>query len=132
MEKQPLQPEGLENLLGQLYALPDPELLLKAAAIAADFRTWIASHFVLSTQQLNFLAALDNRFVASSAIYCSDFVQRRLPIVLLKTNPEEEEEDKPRGKIITFAKVSTGTDTQPEQHYEASETLTFTISYIVI
>lgn len=129
MEKQPLQPEGLENLLGQLYALPDSELLLKAAAIAADFRAWIASHFVLSTQQLNFLAALDNRFVASSAIYCSDFVQRRLPIVLLKTNPEEEEEDKPRGKIITFAKATTATDTQPQQHFEASESLTFTINY---
>lgn len=132
MEKQPLQPEGLQHLLAQLYALPDTALLLEAAAIAADFRTWITNHFVLSTQQLIFLAALDNRFVASSANYCSDFVQRRLPIVLLKTPPDEEEEEKPRGKIITFAKVTTGADEQPQQRYEASETLTFTISYPIL
>ena len=132
MKKQPLQPEGLQHLLNQLYVLPDSELFLKAAAIAADFRAWIAAHFILSTKQLAFLAALDNRFVASSANYCSDFVQRRLPIVLLKTTPEDEDEDKPRGKIITFEKEVTGKDIQPIAHYEASETLTFTISYPLI
>ncbi len=129
MEKQPLQPAGLQQLLSHLYALPDPELLLKAAAIAADFKSWIAAHFVLSGNQLSFLASLDNRFIATAANTCSDFVTRRLPIVLVK---KAADDDKPRGKIITMAKQITSSDYQLLEYFETKETLTFTISYPLI
>lgn len=71
MEKRPFTPQGLQDLINQLYALPDAELQSEATAIGIDFTLWTNNHFTLSSQQVDFLNAIDERFIAAAASNCN-------------------------------------------------------------
>lgn len=61
----PFSPEGVQDLLAELYALPDPDLAIEANAISSDFKLWIADKFILSAGQL--------RNFVSTGKYCTWF-----------------------------------------------------------
>lgn len=133
MEKFPFSPDGLTDLLNGLFALPDPELQLKAAQIGNHFRTFIAEHFQLSTHQLLFLANMDENFIQDASSSSKSFVERRLMIGLIKANPPDrknpgDDDDKDRGKLVDLDKKETSSFSR-EQGYQHIESLTFIISY---
>lgn len=132
MEKFPFSPDGLTDLLTGFFALPDPDLQLKADQIGNHFRTFIAEHFELSTSQLLFLANMDENFISDAASSSKSFVERRLMIGLIKANPPENknpgDDDKDRGKLVDLDKKETSSFSR-ENGYQHSESLTFIISY---
>jgi len=82
--KYPFTTAGMEGLTAELYALPQPQLLIKANALKSDFKLFMSDHFDFSPEQQNDLAQLS----ASDAVYLGAIsgykLEHRLPIVLIK------------------------------------------------
>lgn len=102
MTKKPLTPTGVNEVVTELYALPNDALFDEADAVATDFCLWLTEHFELTPRQEVFLAqGLQASFIA--------FVQTRLPFVFLNrlpisytvmgTEPPEDDEEE-WGKVI--------------------------------
>ncbi len=78
----PFSPQGVQDLLTELYALPDPDLAIEGDAIASDFKSWIAANFDLTTEQLSYLDAMDDNATDYYGQQCSFCFGNRLEIVL--------------------------------------------------
>jgi len=128
MIKQPLNPEGLQELLSSLYQLPDEQLQQEAASIAADFRLWIASHFIMENDQIDYLNTIDNRFIVTAATETRYFVANRLPITFIKTEKPVFRSTDGEGKLIDLDKKKENSFSDVNGFSE-EESLTFTISY---
>jgi|GEM_PF-1613584 len=95
--KYPFTTAGMEGLTAELYALPQPHLLIKSNALKSDFKLFMNDHFDFSASQQNDLAQLS----ASDAVYLGAIsgykLEHRLPIVLIKperpASRSEEEDD---------------------------------------
>jgi len=127
MDKHEFSPEGLSELLRQLYQLPDPQLRLEAAAVSADFRGWLKGNFNLAESQIIFLDALSNEFIAMAAVKSGYFIQNRLPIVLIKattTGARTETQD----KVVVVHQDTKGKYSDKEGFNE-EQALNFTIEY---
>ena len=127
MDKNELSPEGLSELLRQLYQLPDAQLKFEAAAIIANFRRWLMGNFNLAESQIIFLTALSNEFIAMAAVKSAYFIENRLPVVLVKaatTAARSETQD----KVVIVHEDTKGKYSSVEG-FTQEETLTFTIEY---
>jgi|GEM_PF-1587313 len=51
----PFTPQGVQQKVTTLYALPDAQLLAEAQAAAANFASWLTSNFSLSQDQSTYL-----------------------------------------------------------------------------
>jgi len=100
MEKIEFSPEGLSELLGQLYALPDAQLQQEAAGVMANFRKWLSGNFNLAESQLIFLNELSDEFVGMAAAKSSYFIQNRLPISFHKTSKDTAARSQPQDKVV--------------------------------
>jgi len=126
----PLTTAGVQDLMNELYALPQPELQLEADAIGADFRLWIKKHFELSETQIQYLDGIDQRWINTAAEESKYFLENRLPIGLYKEQAiSSNEED--RGKLLDLDKKSMSSYSG-NNGYEVSEKLIYTISYPVL
>lgn len=80
MAKENLDPTGIENKLSDLYDLSDNLLNAEAIAIRDDFMTWIDTNFNLTTEQDDYLTAMDDKFRDFLADMCYIAVKNRLNI----------------------------------------------------
>lgn len=80
MAKENLDPTGIENKLSDLYDLSDSLLNAEAIAIRDDFMTWIDTNFNLTTEQDDYLTAMDDKFRDFLADMCYIAVKNRLNI----------------------------------------------------
>ena len=127
MDKHEFSPEGLSELLRQLYQLPDPQLRLEAAAVIADFRGWLKSNFNLAESQIIFLGALSNEFIAMAAVKSAYFIQNRLPIVLIKATTAGARSET-QDKVVVVHQDTKGKYSEKEGFNE-EQALNFTIEY---
>jgi hypothetical protein len=131
MEKLPLTNAGVEDLMAQLYALPQVELEVEANAAGADFALWIKEHFELTTSQITYLDNIDEMWLNDAATETKYFLENRLPISLNKVLPPSrkgDEDDDDRGKLLRLDKNETSSYSE-ENGYSESETLTYSITY---
>ncbi|MBB2143944.1 hypothetical protein GM921_00475 [Pedobacter sp. LMG 31464] len=131
MEKFPLSTSGLQDLISEMYALPDAQLQQQADSIGSDFSAWIIEHFILDESQINFLQVIDEQFIARAASDCQYFLGNRLPISLVKeaqVQRAEPEDSEDRGKLLDLDK-KTSSSFSAANGYTSSEELIFTISY---
>ncbi|RZJ86385.1 MAG: hypothetical protein EOO20_18420 [Chryseobacterium sp.] len=127
MDKHEFSPEGLSELLRQLYQLPDPQLRQEAAAVSADFRGWLKSNFNLAESQIIFLDALSNEFIAMAVIKSGYFIQNRLPIVLIKATTAGARSET-QDKVVVVHQDTKGKYSEKEGFNE-EQALSFTIEY---
>ncbi|MCT2561839.1 hypothetical protein [Chryseobacterium herbae] len=125
MQLFPFSGVGVEDMLSQLYALPDAALFIEAETIKLGFKQWINDHFVLTENQIRFLTSMSHDVSRSYAEQCSFCFLHRLDIKLISPVPPQ---------VPGYAKwiasgstISVKTDGTGES--AISGTLTFTVSY---
>lgn len=97
MEKQPFDETGLQQLLTELYALPDFELSEQAFAFRNHTKLWINGKFDLDAQQLAFLAEMSPAAINFLAQQGGFAIENRLPVTLVKTHqPADPGQDPPK------------------------------------
>lgn len=126
----PLTTAGAQDLLNELYALPDAELQLEADAAGADFRLWTKNHFELSETQITYLDGIDQRWIDDAQVETKYFLENRLPIALFKDETKKPDEGD-RGKLLDLDKRSISSFSE-QDGFEKAERLNFTISYPAI
>ncbi|WP_277014286.1 hypothetical protein [Flavobacterium lindanitolerans] len=122
----PFSPEGVQDLLAELYALPDPDLAIEANAISSDFKLWIADKFILSAGQLSYLNAISNGVTDYYGQQCSFCFGNRLEIIL-------NYPDKPDNPSYSKWNASTNTITVEADGTGQSKVfgeLTFSLTYV--
>ena len=123
MEKQPFDPNGLQQLLAELYALPPAELTAQSQALMTDPKTWIQDHFLLDPTQQAFLDQLPVATLAFLGDQGSFAIANSLPITLIqKGNPEDE------GKLFT-PKSSFQQSSDSQGRTQSSGEMTLLVSY---
>lgn len=123
-------PAGLQQQLSSLYSSPQSELDQEAHSLQLNFKAWMKAHFFLDEQQTAYLNGIDELFVERASELARYYVQNRLPISLNKMlKPESRSTDNgDSGKILDLDENVNGVYS-PENGYEETSTLTFTISY---
>jgi hypothetical protein len=122
----PFSPQGVQDLLDQLYALPDPDLAVEADAIANNFKSWMASHFSFTVAQLAYLDDISNTVTNYYGQQCSFGFNNRLQINL-------NYPDKPGNPGYSKWNSSTNTITVQADgagHSKVSGELTFSLTYV--
>lgn len=95
MEKQPFDETGLQQLLTELYALPDFELSEQAFAFRNHTKLWINGKFDLDPQQLAFLQEMSPAAINFLAQQGGFAIENRLPVTLVKTHQSAEPSQDP-------------------------------------
>lgn len=125
MQLFPFSEVGVEDMLTQLYALPDAALFIQAETIKLGFKLWIKDHFALTENQIRFLTSMSHEVSRSYAEQCSFCFLHRLDIKLVSPLPPETQG---YAKWIgSGSTIAVKTDGAGES--VISGTLTFTISY---
>lgn len=92
---------GVDELLKELYQLPNFELQEEADAMAADFRQWVATRFDLKDNQQDYLKHLDDQTVKLTGNACGFALANRLPIYVEKPVNQTKDEDPPFKNLRT-------------------------------
>ncbi len=126
MPQFPFSPQGVQDLLTELYALPDPDLAIQADAISSDFKTWIAENFDLTTEQISYLNAMDDNATDYYGQQCSFCFDNRLQILMNYS-------EKPANP--SYSKWNTSTNTISVQadgtgQSKVSGELVFSLTYV--
>lgn len=79
MPKVPLSAFGLATLQSDLYALPDPELIVEAEAVRADFVSWVDNHIDLTPAQFTWLGDIDTLFLDLLSVKTAIAFRNRVP-----------------------------------------------------
>ena len=87
--KSPFTPQGVEDKLVVLYALPDGDLAIEAAAIKTNFKDWVKNNFTLSTAQVGYIDDIDTKTSEYYGEQCSFCFTNRLDIILIYPEPPE-------------------------------------------
>lgn len=77
MAQYPFSPEGVQDLLLELYALSDIDLHNESDALQGNIVSWVSLHFDLTLDQENYLVALDPTFLAGAAQEISITIRNR-------------------------------------------------------
>ncbi|WP_028296199.1 hypothetical protein [Olivibacter sitiensis] len=101
MEKPTLDPNGVQQVLAALYALPDAALQTEADTLAADFQGWLHTHFELTAEQGLFIdTKMTVGFLGYVATHVPYVLVHRLPIHYTVPPDALATRDERRGKII--------------------------------
>lgn len=84
MNKYPFTSTGVFHLQQALYELDDHLLMKEAAKIEENFINWLMYHFILSEDQIYFLASIGSVTLNFMASQTSFAVAYRRPIILKK------------------------------------------------
>ena len=87
MPQQPFNSAGVQAKTAELYALPDQMLLVEANAVRADLRAWLNVNFILSTAEVNYIAAMNQQFIDYIASSVGLAFQFRLNVSLIAPTP---------------------------------------------
>lgn len=131
MSKFPLTTAGVQDLINQLYALPQPELQIEANAVGSDFRLWVKTHFDLSATQEEYLEKIDQQWIDDASYSTKRFLENRLNIEFYKDEETNKNDDKDRGKLLDLDQRSVSSYSQIDGA-NIRGTLTYTISYPVL
>lgn len=130
MEKQAFDETGLQNLLTELYALPDLELAENAFALRNQPKLWISGHFELDTDQLNFLQEMPPaaaNFLGQQGAFA---IENRLPVNLTKLHqPKRESGEEPKQDKIFKPTSNLSIQTDSNGIATAGGSLTLEIIY---
>lgn len=101
MEKQNFDETGLQQLLTELYALPNNQLSEEAYALRNQPKLWIYGHFDLADDQLAFLQnmpAVAANFLGQQGSFA---IEHRLPVTLSKSHqPKNNAKDPKQDKLF--------------------------------
>lgn len=121
-----LTPNGVAQLLADLYALPSTELMAKAKAVKTDFKKFVADNFTLSDAQKTYLDGLNDQVSEYFGDQCWFCFLYKLKVSFVYPDPPTAAYSKyVEGKSST--KVRAGLAGEPE----ATGELIFTITYVV-
>ena len=120
-----LTPNGVAQLLTDLYALSPSQLLLQATAVKADFKKFVADNFTLSTDQKEYLNGLNNQAAEYFGDQCWFCFQYKLKVTLVYPDPPTAAYSK-YVETKSTAKLKVGRVGEPI----ATGELTFTMTYI--
>jgi hypothetical protein len=87
---------GVQQLQEWLYAQDNESLAMAAQQLRNDFKAWVADHFELTAQQLQYLSQLDEQSTTFFAAECAFAVGNRLNISLDKEGVPSDDQ----GKVI--------------------------------
>ncbi len=129
--KQEFTNAGLQLLLLQLFSLPDAQLQEEAEAVNDDFSEWLKANFFFSSEQEDFLDAMNPDFLADAASQSSYFIANRLPITLLvyPAPVDANSRAKDRGKLVNLQQQSVSSYS-PTLGTGRFQSLVFSISYL--
>ncbi len=120
-----LTPNGVAQLLSDLYKLPSAELLAKATAVKTDFKRFVTDNFTLSDAQKTYLAGLNDQAAECFGDQCWFCFLYKLKITLVYPDPPTPAYSK-YVESKSNAKVKAGIVGEPE----ATGELIFTITYV--
>lgn len=133
MEKQPFDENGLQQLLNELYALPDQELSEQAYAFRNQPKLWINGHFELDQQQLHFLEEMSPEATTFLAQQGGFAIEHRLPITLTKINQPQDaggKEDEPKQDKWFTTKSSLSASAAIDGQSTAGGSLELEVAYV--
>lgn len=110
MEKQNFDETGLQNLLTELYALPDNQLNEEAYALRNQPKLWIYAHFELDNDQLAFLQDMPSPAADFLGQQGGFAIENRLPVTISK---------------IHAAKRTSGDDPKQDKIFKPTSNLSF-------
>lgn len=87
----PLNPDGLEKKLKQLYRLHAPDRDLVANVIIDDFKAYITDNFIVSPEESHQLAKMDELLCAYLATQFAICIRYKLPIEVQQVEAPEEQ-----------------------------------------
>ena len=119
-----LTPNGVSQLLTDLYALPPSQLMAKATAVKTDFKRFVTDNFTMSNDQKVYLNGLDGQATEYFGDQCWFCFLYKLKITFVYPDPPTPAYSK-YVESKTTAKLALGLDGDPV----ASGELTFTITY---
>ena len=119
-----LTPNGVNQLLTDLYALPPSQLSVKATAVKADFRRFVTDNFILSNDQKTYLNGLNDQVVEYFGDQCWFCFLYKLKITLVYPDPPT-----PAYTKYVEAKSSAKLTVAPVGDPVATGELTFTMIY---
>jgi len=123
MPLHPFTPQGVQDKLKQLYALPDAELFLEASYIEVGFVDWIEKNFSLNSTQSNFLNSIKEEAINYYGSQCALCFRHRLDIILIYPIPTPGYSKWPEtSNTIQITADDTG-------QIEVTGSLTFTMTY---
>ncbi len=105
MEKYPFDSAGVQTLLAELYALPDPSLEFEAHDARTQFGSWLRRHFDFNAAQTAYVIGLDPTFSDLAGDLVAFHIGHRFPIELTvqgEPDDDDDDDDGPRGKLILF------------------------------
>jgi len=108
----PLNPDGLEKKLKQLYRLHAPDRDLVANVIVDDFKSYITDNFLVSPEESDQLAKMDELLCAYLATQFAICIKFKLPIEVHQVEAPEEQgyytQQILANKILLTLDVATG------------------------
>lgn len=87
----PLNPDGLEKKLKQLYRLHAPDRDLVANVIVDDFKSYITDNFLVSPEESHQLAKIDDLLCTYLATQFALCIKFKLPIEIHQQDAPEEQ-----------------------------------------
>lgn len=87
----PLNPDGLEKKLKQLYRLNAPDRELVANVIVEDFKSYITDNFLVSPEESYQLAKMDDLLCTYLATQFTLCIKYKLPIEVHQQGIPEEQ-----------------------------------------
>lgn len=119
-----LTPNGVSQLLTDLYALPPSQLLVQATAVKTNFKKFVSDNFTLNTDQKVYLNGLNDQAAEYFGDQCWFCFLYKLKVTLVYPDPPSPAYSKYVESKST-AKLATGLVGEPT----ATGELTFTIIY---
>ncbi|MFN0256766.1 hypothetical protein [Pedobacter ureilyticus] len=130
MEKQTFDETGLQNLLNELYALPNQELSEQAFALRNQPKLWIYGHFELDSDQTSFLQHMPNSAADFLGQQGGFAIENRLPVTINKIHsPKRSSGEEPKQDKIFKPTSNLSVETDSNGISTAGGTLILEITY---
>lgn len=82
MTSYPLTAQGAADKMKDLYALSDADLATQATTIAADFKEWVKSNFILTPAQSTYINSISPLVATYWGSKCALAFLYRRPVIL--------------------------------------------------
>ncbi|RZK48491.1 MAG: hypothetical protein EOO99_10170 [Pedobacter sp.] len=129
MEKFPFTTVGVEAFNLYRASLNQTEINIMAAAIQANFKSWLMSEFELSVEQVEYLNSLPTNVIEFLTFQCYFAVAYNLPMILIKPESRRLKDDPTEGSKLLKPKSMIDVEQNPEEGFDVSGELIVEISY---